>query len=48
MQGAWFVLAALVALAASGCMRQGPDDASDRGLFGGTLSDTILVKERWF
>ncbi len=48
MQGARFSLAALVAVTASGCMRQGPDGASGRGLFAGTLCDTILVKERWF
>ena len=32
MRGARFLLAALVALAAGGCMRQGPDDTSGRGL----------------
>jgi protein involved in polysaccharide export with SLBB domain len=33
MRGARFLLAALVALAASGCMRRDPDAAADRGLF---------------
>ena len=33
MRGARFLLAALVALAASGCMRHDPDAAADRGLF---------------
>ena len=33
MRGARFLLTALVALAASGCMRHDPDAAADRGLF---------------
>jgi hypothetical protein len=33
MRGARVLLAAVVALAAAGCMRNGPDDVAGRGLF---------------
>ena len=33
MRGARFLLAALVVLAAAGCMRHEPDDVAGRGLF---------------
>ena len=37
MRGARFLVAALVALAASGCMRHEPDDVAQRGLFNSRL-----------
>ncbi len=40
MRGARFLLAALVALAASGCMRHEPDAAADRGLFASQIAAT--------
>ena len=48
MRGARFLLAAVVALAASGCMRQGPDDAGGRGLLTGTSGDSGLFSSRAF
>ena len=40
MRGARFLLAALVALAASGCMRHDPDAAAGRGLFASRIAAT--------
>lgn len=40
MRGARFLLAALVALAASGCMRHEPDAAAGRGLFASQIAAT--------
>jgi hypothetical protein len=53
MRGARFLLAALVALAASGCLRHEADDAADRGLFatssssGGLLSSQGLAQPQY-
>jgi protein involved in polysaccharide export with SLBB domain len=40
MRGARFLLAAVVALAASGCMRQEPDGVAGRGLFASRIAAT--------
>ena len=53
MRGARFLLAALVALAASGCLRHEPDDAAGRGLLapssssGGLLSSQGLARPQY-
>jgi protein involved in polysaccharide export with SLBB domain len=47
MRGARFLVAALVAFAASGCMRHEPDGIAQRGLFNSRLSASAYAQPRY-